>query len=258
MMKLAMATVLFAVSAGGGRFGCVPTDFKGEGSGSSNHGGGGGGGWSLSSLFGGGSGGGGDAHSDMDGIELLGAKGKWPDYVNAMASKEIDSHPNLVNGIPGRGNPLAGICDNYMSLNTEQRKTVLMKVAPPLSYGESHFGFKGNGGEHNRYRRSYGPFQISHGAESWGCWQGGYKPMDWRSNLDCVYKIFDGQYTRKGLPIANNQSYWSVMRPSRYLSSRFMKTFKDLAPECNSSVAVRPTKAFPGAKVIDSNNTGAG
>ncbi len=187
---------------------------------------------------------------NISGLKLRGEKGTWlPQYTEAAIS-EASSHPNLINGIPGRGNPLSGICNNYLSLSENQRKNVLVKVMPSLAYGEGHFGSRGKGGERSSLRLSQGPFQISKGAKDHGCWVGGYNPFDFRASIDCAYKIMDNLYSRRGLPIANNVTYWSVLRPGRFLSSRFMATFKNIAPECSSSYRHRPDKNFPGATIV--------
>lgn len=187
---------------------------------------------------------------EIEKFTLLGANGNWPAHLSTIAKKEILSHPNLINGIAGKENPLKGICNNFLDLSVPDRINVLVKVAPALSYGESHFGIKGDGGESSSYRRSYGPFQISKSAQKWGCWPSGYEPLNWEAGIDCAYKIMDGLYTRRGLPIANNETYWSVLRPNNKLIERFMPTFTKLTPECNATFASRPTKNFPGAEIV--------
>jgi len=188
--------------------------------------------------------------TDIDKITLLGEKGKWPPYVTQIAKSEIASHPNLVNGIPGKPNPLRGICNNFLNIKSiDQRVDILAKVAMAITYGEGHFGFDGNGGESNPMLLSKGPMQISEGAKRWGCWNKGYKPKNWNASLDCAYKIMDGLYSLKGLPVANNETYWSVLRPNKFLKPRFMTTFNTLSPECSSSYQAVYDKNFPGARI---------
>lgn len=190
---------------------------------------------------------------DMLKITLKGEKGTWTKTDSKIAKSEAETHPNLIHGIDGR-NPLDGICDNYLEMSPADRVNVLVAVAASVAYGEGHFGSKGNGGERNSYRRSLGRFQISHGAESWGCWTGGYRPYSASASLDCVYKIMDGQY-RKGLPVANNKSYWSVLRPNKFLKSKFMATFTKVAPQCQKRYHWVRTKAYPGPSLSDYERT---
>lgn len=233
---------------------CVPENFSSENS-QGGHGGGdvGNSAGMKKGLFGGrkldGLGKGLGKVLDMRDLHLTGAKGSWTPKITELARREIISHPNLIQGIPGKGNPLSGICNNYFDLNPDQRINVMLKVAPSLAYGEGHFGKNGNGGERSSYNLALGPFQISRDAKNFGCWVNGYAPFDYAASLDCVYKIMDSQYSVRGLPIANNKSHWSVMRPGYFLSSRFLTTFKRIAPECQNSYQVKHNKNFPGAEI---------
>lgn len=185
---------------------------------------------------------------DMLGVSMKGANGTWTPEDSRIAKSEVATHPNLINGINGI-NPLDGLCDNYLDLPPEDRVNILIAVATSVAYGEGHFGSGGNGGEKSAYRRSLGRFQISHGAEHWGCWPDGYLPYSTSASLDCVYKIMDGQLMN-GLPIANNQSYWSVMRPNKFLETKFMASFQQLTPQCKKRYTWAEVKAYPSPQFI--------
>ncbi len=189
---------------------------------------------------------------DMLNIQLRGELGSFTKEDFRIAKAEAETHPNLINGINGR-NPMEGLCDNYLEMRPADRVNILMATAASVAYGEGHFGGGKNGGESNSYRRSHGRFQISHGAEHWGCWTNGYRPHNAQASIDCVYKMMDGQF-QKNLPIVNEESYWSVLRAGtgskQFLEEKFMSSFIKLAPQCEKRHKWVEVEAYPGPVII--------
>lgn len=172
----------------------------------------------------------------------------WQPKHTRMACDAIAHHRNLVDGIKGKGNPLRGVCNNYEELSTTKKFDTLAIAVAAVGNGESGFNptdnWKNSGKEKRKYVRARAFLQISQNAEDWGCFRDGKGPEDAKASIECAYKMFDGQYQKRGSSIANNSSHFSVLRPNNKLS-KFMNSFRLHAPWCSASFGVKKTNMKP-------------
>ena len=176
----------------------------------------------------------------------------WTESNSRHAYNQVMTrHPDLIDGIPGKGNPFANVCDNFFTFPRAYRGTIVSRLLLSLTRAEGDFDEDGRGDESASNEIAMGPMQISRNSNVFGCNWGSWSRFvravkDIDNSSDCALVMMSYKYQMENLPVANSVRYgthWSVLRPQtdtkwhgRHVASpfdhRLLPTFRKIVPEC--------------------------